>query len=89
MWWVSATSKGKAFEGASMSDEVAWDDAARIGILLSKKHPDLNPLAIDLNDLQHYVAELAEFEGDSKTVSADTLEAIRIAWNTEFLDRTQ
>jgi FeS assembly protein IscX len=72
-----------------MSDKVAWDDAAKIGILLSKKHPDLYPLAADLNDLRRYVADLAEVEDDSNTASADKLEAIRGAWNTEFLDRTQ
>jgi Fe-S-cluster formation regulator IscX/YfhJ len=34
-------------------------------------------------------AALAEFEGDHKTFSGEKLEAIRAAWNTEFLDRTQ
>jgi FeS assembly protein IscX len=72
-----------------MSDKVRWENAAKIGILLSKKHPDLYPLATDLLDLQRYVTQLAEFEGDPKTVNADKLEAIRGAWNTEFLDRTQ
>ncbi len=73
----------------SMSDKITWDDAGKIGVLLSKKHPDLYPLATDLVDLQRYVTELAEFEGDPKTVNADRLEAIPGAWNTEFLDRTQ
>ena len=72
-----------------MSDKVTWDDAAEIGILLSNKHPDLNPFATDLNDLHRYVTELAEFEGDRKTFSGEKLEAIRAAWDTEFLDRTQ
>jgi FeS assembly protein IscX len=71
-----------------MSDKVTWDDAATIGILLSKKHPDLDPFATDLNDLHRYVTELAEFEGDPKTSSGEKLEAIRGAWSTEFLDRT-
>jgi Fe-S-cluster formation regulator IscX/YfhJ len=35
------------------------------------------------------VTQLAEFEGDPKTANADKLEAIREAWNMEFLDRTQ
>jgi FeS assembly protein IscX len=72
-----------------MSDKVTWDDAVEIGILLSKKHPDLSPFAMDLNDLHRYVIELAEFEGDRKTFSGEKLEAIRAVWNTEFLDRTQ
>jgi FeS assembly protein IscX len=72
-----------------MSNTVTWDDAAEIGILLVRKHPDLNPFATDLNDLHRYVTELAEFEADRKTFSGEKLEAIRAAWNTELLDRTQ
>ena len=72
-----------------MSDKVTWDHDAEIGMLLLKKLPNLDPLATDLNDLHRYVTELAEFDGDPKTFSREKLEAIRGAWNTEFLDRTQ
>jgi FeS assembly protein IscX len=72
-----------------MSHKVTWDDAAEIGILLSQKHLDVNPFSTDLNDLHRYVTALAEFEGDHKTFNGEKLEAIRAAWNTEFLDRTQ
>ena len=72
-----------------MSDKVTWDDAAEIGILLSQKHADLSPLAMELNDLHHHVIELAEFEGERQTFDGEKLEAIRAAWNIEFLDRTQ
>lgn len=72
-----------------MSEKLTWDDAEKIGILLSKKHPELDPLAAGLNDLHRYVIELPEFKGDAKSFQQDKLEAIRAAWNTEFLDRTQ
>jgi FeS assembly protein IscX len=72
-----------------MSDKVTWDDAAEIGILLSQKHGDLSPLAMELNDLHRHVIELAEFEGERQTFDGEKLEAIRAAWNIEFLDRTQ
>lgn len=72
-----------------MSDKLSWDDAGKIGALLSNKHPELYPLAADLDDLHRYVIQLSEFKGDPKIFDKDKLEAIRTAWNTEFLDRTQ
>ena len=72
-----------------MSNKFSWNDAVNIGILLSKKYPELYPLTADLNDLHRYVTELGEFQGDPQIFDKDKLEAIRAAWNTEFLDRTQ
>ena len=72
-----------------MSEKLAWDDADKIGILLSKKHPELYPPAAALNDLHRYVIELPEFRGDPNVFEENTLEAIRAAWNTEFLDTTK
>ena len=71
-----------------MFEKLSNDDVERIGILLSKRHPELNPLETGLNDLHRYVIELLELEGDPKTFGEEKLEAIRAAWNTEFLDRT-
>ena len=62
-----------------MIEKLSNDDVERIGILLSKRHPELNPLETGLNDLHRYVIELFEEE---------ELEAIRAAWNKECLDRT-
>ncbi|HEX6802689.1 MAG TPA: Fe-S cluster assembly protein IscX [Terriglobales bacterium] len=72
-----------------MPGTLTWDDAEKIGILLSRKHPQLYPLAADLKDLHGYVIHLPEFGGDPKIFETSKLEAIRAAWNTEFLDRTQ
>ena len=72
-----------------MPGKLTWDDAEKIGVLLSKKHPELYPLAADVKDLHRYVVELPEFSGDPKIFEENKLEAIRAAWNTEFLDRTQ
>ena len=68
---------------------LTWDDFERIGILLSKKHPELEPQSASLEDLHRHVTALIEFKGDSKVFDKDKLEAIREAWNREFLDRTQ
>ena len=72
-----------------MTDKVTWDDAAEIGALLTRKHSKLYPLSTDLDDLRRYVVELAEFEDDGTACDENKLEAIRAAWNEEFLDRTQ
>ena len=72
-----------------MPGKLIWDDAEKIGVLLSRKHPELYPLAADLKDLHKYVIELPEFNGDPNVFEENKLEAIRTAWNTEFLDRTQ
>ena len=72
-----------------MAEKLTWDDAEKIGVLLARKHPDLYPSSTDLEELRRRVTDLAEFSDDSKTCDTDKLEAIRTAWNEEFLDRTQ
>jgi FeS assembly protein IscX len=72
-----------------MTKDLTWDDAIDIGILLSEKHPELNPLAVRFTDLHRYVTELAEFKDDPKKSNESRLEAIQMAWHDEFMDRTQ
>ena len=72
-----------------MAEKLTWDDAEKIGVLLARKHPELYPLSTDLRELRRRVAELADFNDDSKTCDENQLEAIRTAWNEEFLERTQ
>lgn len=72
-----------------MADKLTWDDAAKIGVLLSRKHPELYPLSTDLDVLHRLVTNVVGFADDSNTFDKAKLEAIRTAWNEEFLDRTQ
>lgn len=72
-----------------MADDLTWDDAEKIGVLLSRKHPELYPLSTDLEDLHRRVTKLPEFKDNSSTFDKSKLERIRNAWNEEFLDRTQ
>jgi len=72
-----------------MADKLTWDDAAKIGVLLSRKHPELYPLKTNLDELHRRVTNLPEFKDDENTFDKNKLEAIRTAWNEEFLDRTQ
>lgn len=72
-----------------MPDKLTWDDAAKIGMLLSRKHPELYPLSTDLEELHRKVTNLAEFKDNPSVFDKNKLEAIRTAWNEEFLERTQ
>jgi len=72
-----------------MSKDLTWEDAQDIGILLSENHPEVNPLEIRFTDLHRYITELPEFKDDPKKSTEGKLEAIQMAWNEEFQDRTQ
>jgi len=75
--------------GAFMTHEFTWDDAEDLGILLSEKHPSVDPLTVRFTDLHRYVVELAEFKDDPGKSNEGKLEAIQMAWHEEYLDRTQ
>jgi FeS assembly protein IscX len=72
-----------------MPKELTWEDADDIGILLSEKHPETDPLGVRFTELHRYVTELPEFKDDPKKSAEGKLEAIQMAWHAEFLDRTQ
>jgi FeS assembly protein IscX len=64
-----------------------WDDAEEIGIQLSEKFPDTDPLTVRFTDLHKWVTELSGFRGDPKQSNEGKLEAIQMAWHEEFRDR--
>lgn len=72
-----------------MADKLTWDDTEKIGVLLARRYPELYPLSTGLDELRRRVTGLAEFNADLATCDNNKLEAIRTAWNEEFLDRTQ
>lgn len=72
-----------------MRKDLTWDDAYDIGILLSGIHPEVEPLSLQSTDLQHYVTQLPDFKDDPANSDDQKLEAIRLAWHDEFMDRTQ
>ena len=72
-----------------MIKDLTWDDAMDIGILLSEKHPELDPLAVRFTDLHNYVTALPDFKDDPKASSEAKLEAIQMSWHEEYMDRTQ
>jgi len=72
-----------------MAKELTWDDAEDIGIELSEKHPEIDPLSVRFTDLHRYVTELTDFAGDPQSSNEGKLEAIQMAWHEEYQDRTQ
>jgi FeS assembly protein IscX len=72
-----------------MPKELTWEDAEDVGILLSEQHPEMDPLAVRFTDLHRLVTELPGFKDDPKKSNEGKLEAIQMAWHSEFLDRTQ
>jgi FeS assembly protein IscX len=69
-----------------MPRPLTWDDAEDLGIALSEKHPDLDPLTVRFTDLHRYVTELPDFKDDPQKSTEGKLEAIQMAWHEEFKD---
>jgi FeS assembly protein IscX len=64
-----------------------WRDAEDIGISLSEKFPDVDPLTVRFTDLHQWVTQLEEFADDPKSSSESTLEKIQMAWLDEYRNR--
>jgi FeS assembly protein IscX len=65
---------------------MTWDDAEDIGIELSEKYPETDPLTVRFTDLQKYVIALDGFSDDPAKSSEGKLEAIQMAWYEEWKD---
>jgi FeS assembly protein IscX len=72
-----------------MPQKFGWEDAEEIGLQLSDKFPDTDPLSVRFTDLHKFVTELEGFQGDPKGSNEGKLEAIQMAWHEEFQDRTR
>ena len=72
-----------------MPTQFTWDSAEDLGIMLSEKFPEQNPLEVRFTDLHKMVTELPEFVDDPKKSNEGKLEAIQMAWYEEWQDRNQ
>ena len=66
---------------------IGWRDTEDIGIALSERHPEVDPLSVRFTDLHRYVTELPGFGDDPKASSEKILEAIQMAWLDEYRNR--
>lgn len=61
-----------------------WTDSEDIGIALSEKFPDIDPLAVRFVDLRQWTLDLHDFIGDAEASNEPKLEAIQMAWYEEW-----
>ena len=61
-----------------------WTDSEDIGIALSEKFPDIDPLSVRFVDLRQWTLDLKDFEGDPEKSNEPKLEAIQMAWHEEW-----
>jgi len=66
--------------------KIYWEDTEDIGIALSEKFPDTDPLTVRFTDLLKMVTELPDFGDDVATSNEGKLEAIQMAWLEEYKD---
>jgi len=71
------------------SVKLTWNDAEDIGIELSERFPDLDPLKVRFTDLHQWVCELPEFADDPKASTEGKLEAIQMAWLEEWREKNE
>ena len=69
-----------------MAEDLGWEDAEDIGILLAEKFPETDPLTVRFTDLHRYVIELPAFTADPGGSNEGKLEAIQMAWYEEWKD---
>ncbi|HYE24167.1 MAG TPA: Fe-S cluster assembly protein IscX [Clostridia bacterium] len=72
-----------------MATELRWTDAEDIGLMLTEKFPDQNPLEVRFTELHRLVTELPTFVDDPKASNEPKLEAIQMAWYEEWKDRNE
>lgn len=70
-----------------MAAELRWDDAEDLGIELSEKFPEQNPLEVRFTDLHKMITALPTFVDDPQKSSEGKLEAIQMAWYEEWQDK--
>jgi len=64
-----------------------WRDAEDLGIALSEKFPDVDPLTVRFTDLHRWVTELDGFADDPQASNESTLEKVQMAWLDEYRNR--
>ncbi len=72
-----------------MAAELRWEDAEDLGIELSEKFPEQNPLEVRFTDLHKMITALPTFVDDPQKSSEGKLETIQMAWYEEWQDRSQ
>ena len=70
-----------------MAAEFRWEDAEDLGIELSEKYPEQNPLEVRFTDLHKMITGLPTFVDDPQKSTEGKLEAIQMAWYEEWTEK--
>ena len=60
-----------------------WTDTMELAIALDEAHPDADVTHLRVTDLDRWILELPDFEGEAEKSSEGILEAIQMAWLAE------
>lgn len=71
-----------------MLRKLTWSDVEDLGILLSERFPDMDPLTVRFTDLHRWVCDLDSFNDDPNSCNEKKLEAIQLAWLDEYRDES-
>ncbi len=61
-----------------------WTDVHAIGELLYDQFPEFDPLTVRFTELMKWIVALEEFEDDPDRCGERVLEAIQMAWLSEW-----
>ena len=64
--------------------KLKWTDVHALGEMLYDRFPDLDPLSIRFTDLMKWVMEIPQFDDDPDRCGEKVLEAIQMAWLSEW-----
>ncbi len=63
-----------------------WRDIDEIALDLVERHPNTDPMVVNLDELQKLIVALPTFADDPSASSNRILEAIQSAWYDEYED---
>ncbi len=64
--------------------KLRWTDVHAIGEQIYDRFPDMDPLSVRFTDLMQWVMELDGFDDDPERCGEKVLEAIQMAWLSEW-----
>ena len=72
-----------------MAAEFTWESAEDLGLMLSDKFPEQNPLEVRFTELHKMVTSLPGFVDDPQKSNEGKLEAIQMAWYEEWQEKNE
>jgi len=63
---------------------LTWESTEDIALALAEKYPDVAPLTVRFTDLHRWITGLEDFGDDPAASSEGKLEAIQMAWYSEW-----